>query len=310
MNPMQQQGWQPQFQQSMPPAPAPAVTPPASNPGQWAVGAAQDAGGNGLAMAHLLNRTVAIVPLELLKDQPIRNQPGKVQDVIKADVLILDGPTPFTFGGSPQGKPAPTPDTMAADQLPFLVPGTSRIFGVVIVDQLKSKVGTGIVIGKVVMLPTGSGNTAYQITTDVSDEHRAFVQQWAMDYYQRKTWVNPPVRMLAGPPLAQAYAPQSAAPYFAYGQPQGLGGQAYLAAPYVPQAQQQFAPVQAAPQFPAFQPPAAPVVDWTLNTMPPHVPAEQLTAWQTQLTREQREQMLTAAGITGPNVAPGQPTGL
>lgn len=304
MNPMQQmpgqQPWmmpQQPAQASQPLMPQATTVTPQINPGQWQVGGAQDAGGNGLAMAHLLGRTVAIVPRKLLKDQPVRNQPGAVQDVLEADVLILDGPTPFTFGGSPQGKPMPTPDTMAVDTLPFLVPGNSRIFGKVIVSQITPKIGTGIVVGKIVMQPTGSGNNAYQITTDPAPELVGFVQQWAVDHYQNKTWANPPVRMLAGP-QAQQQGP-------AYGPPQTLGGQAYQIQPQIQ---------SPAPQFPAFQPPAMPapaqMVDWTLNTMPPGVPAEQLTAWQSQTTREQREQMLAAAGITGPNVAPGQPTGL
>jgi len=82
----------------------------------------------------------------------------------------------------------------------------------------------------------------------------------------------------------------------------------YQIPPQAPQMPVQ--PAFGASQFPAFTPPTAPDTDWTLTTMPPGVPAEQLQAWQTQTNRGQREQMLAAAGITGPNVAPGQPTGL
>jgi hypothetical protein len=292
----------PQFGQQAPVAPQftppmpPATQAPAVNPGSWVVGAAQDAGGNGVTMAHLHGRTVAIVPLELLRDQAIRNQPGKFQNVIKADILILDGPVPFTFGGSPNGKPVPTPDTMRVDQLPFLAEN-SRIYGAVIVGQLESKVGRGVSVGKVQTMTTGSGNTAWTLSTDATPEQLAFVQAWAVQHYQHKQWQNPPVVMLAGP-QAHAGMPmqQSAAPAFNYGPAQPMGGQQYNFQPQVPQA-----PVN-------FQPPAAPVMDWTLTTMPPGVPAEQLSAWQTQTNREQREQMLAAAGITGPN--PGQPTGL
>lgn len=277
-------------------APAVPVT-PVVNPASWVVGAAQDAGGNGVATAHLAGRTVAIVPLELLKDQAVRNDPGKKQNVIRADILILDGPMPFLFGGSPNGKPMPLPDTMRVDQLPFLAEN-SRIYGAVIVSQLEGKVGRGVSVGKVGTMQTGSGNTAWTLSTDASPEQLAFVQAWAVQHYQHKAFQNPPVIMLA---TQYAQPMQQQAPQFQ--QAQSLGGQAYQLAP---SAAPQFAP---APMTPQFQAPA-PEMDWTLNTMPPGVPAEQLTAWQTQTTRPQREQMLAAANITGPNVAPGQPTGL
>jgi len=265
---------------------------PAVNPASWVVGAAQDAGGNGVAMAHLHGRTVAIVPLELLKDQAISKQPGKTQNVIRADILILDGPVPFTFGGSPNGKPVPTPDTMRVDQLPFLAEN-SRIYGAVIVGQLESRVGRGVSVGKVSTMQTGSGNTAWTLTTDATPEQLAFVQTWAVQHYQHKQFQNPPVVMLVGPNAAPMTP--SAQPQFNYGPPQPMGGQQFTFAP--------------APSFPTFAPAAVPAPDWTLNTMPPGVGAEHLPAWQ-QLAREQREQMLATAGITSPSTAPGQPTGL
>jgi len=296
-----QQGFTPQPQfQPQPAQQAPAA--PALNPSAWAVGAAQDAGGNGVAMAHLYRRTVAIVPLEHLKDQAVKNDATKKQDVIRADIFILDG-GPFTFGGSPNGKPMPTPDTQAVDQLPYLAENC-RIYGAVIVSQLKDKVRSGVSVGRIDTMTTGSGNQAWCLTTDASPEQLAMVQQLIVAHYQHRSFTNPVPRLLAGQ--------QNAQPQWPTAQP-GVVAQpmAYAAPTQVPQpAQPQFT-APAAPQFGNFAPSAPPAMeDWTLNTMPPGVPADQLHAWQTTTTQEARTQMLAAAGITGPSVNPGRPTGL
>lgn len=309
-----QQGWAPQG------APAQTVAPaaPQLNPAAWSVGAAQDAGGNGVAMAHLFGRTVAIVPLELLEKQPIKgNTEGKTQDVIRADIFILDG-GPFTFGGSPNGKPRPTPDTQIVDQLPWLAENT-RIYGAVIVSQLKDKVRSGVSVGRVETMRTGSGNDAWCLTTDATPEQLAMVQQLVMAHYQQRAFQNPVPRMLAPQqPALQAGNPYGQVGGYAPAQPAAfVPHPGFQQAP--PMAQPQVGPgpqfgqqPPAPPAFGGFTPAPAPVEDWTLNTMPPGVPAEQLQAWQTQTTPDQRLQMLAAAGITGPQGAPnpGRPTGL
>lgn len=315
----QQQTWAPQAAPTQQPwtqqpaMQAPAVV-PKMGPGAWRVEAAQDAGGNGVAMAHLLGRTVAIVPLELLADQPIRNQPGKVQDVVKADIFILDG-GPFTFGGSPRGKPTPTPDTMAVDALPFLAEN-SRIYGQVIVNQLRPKVGQGVAVGRIVEIRTGSGNDAWSITTDPTPEQLQLVQQLVTAHYQDRTFVNPTVRMLAGPQMQMAQQnpgygqmpPQMGIYPQQPPQPQWPTQQA---SPYGPMGGQA-APIQAQPWQPQQAPPAppAPVADWTLTTIPRAVPADQVPAYLQQTTQEQRLQFLAAEGITGPNQGGMPPTGL
>lgn len=306
-----QQGFapQPQFQ---PAQQAPAA--PALNPSAWAVGAAQDAGGNGVAMAHLYKRTVVIVPLEHLRDQQVKNDSTKKQEVIRADIFILDGGT-FKFGGSPNGKPMPTPDTQAVDQLPYLAENC-RIYGAVIVNQLKDKVRTGVSVGRVETMQTGSGNQAWCLSTDATQEQLAMAQQLVMAHYQHRNFTNPVPRMLATQAAPQAQAMQYAQPQ----QPQWPAATPGVVAQPMAYAQPQQAPQPAQPQFQApavpqftgFTPSAPPAMeDWTLNTMPPGVPAEQLHAWQTTTTQEARTQMLAAAGITGPGpVNPGRPTGL
>jgi len=293
--------------------PQPTAPAPQMGPGAWTVGVAQDAGGNGVAMAHLFNRTVAVVPLQLLENQPVRGQAGKFQDVIVADIFVLDG-GPFMFGGSPDGKPQPTPDTMRVDALPFLAEN-SRIYGVVIVNQLRNKVRSGVSVGRVVKIRTGSGNDAWSLTTDPAPEQLQLTQQLVTAHYTNRTFVNPAITMLAGPQAAM-YQGQPAQYPQGYGQ---MGGQAAPVqsgpSPSWPQGAQFTPPAQPAFQ-PQFQAPAQPApADWTLTEILPGMPLEQLPAWQSQTTLDSRMQMLAAAGITSPTNQVGsavnaQPTGL
>jgi len=285
---------------------APAAPAPQMGPGAWTVGVAQDAGGNGVAMAHLFNRTVAVVPLQLLENQPVRGQVGKFQDVIVADIFVLDG-GPFVFGGSPDGKPQPTPDTMRVDALPFLAEN-SRIYGVVIVNQLRNKVRQGVSVGRVVKIRTGSGNDAWSLTTDPTHGELQITQQLVTAHYTNRTFVNPAITMLAGPQAAMYQGPP-AQPQFGQmgGYAQPFNGQPPQGAQFTPPAQPAFQP--------QFQGPAGPApVDWTLTEILPGMPLEQLPAWQSQTTLESRMQMLAAAGITSPTNQVGsnaaRPTGL
>jgi hypothetical protein len=263
-----QQGWaQPQTQQA--PAQVPAAPfVPATDPSSWGIGTAQDAGGSPVKVAHLEGRTVVVVPL---KAGTSTNQQGDPSPFVQADLFILDGPTPFYFGGSPNGKPR-IPDTMMVHQLPFFAEKTI-LFGTVLYDQLESQIGKGIAVGKITTKTTSKGNTAWVLTTNPTPEQLQLAHQLIQAHYRERTFVNPTVTMLAGP-QAQSAPPQFTSP-----------------------AQPAFQPQFAAPAQPA-------PVDWTLNTMPPGVPAEQLSAWQTQTTQDQRLQMLAAAGVTGPGQAP------
>lgn len=77
--------------------------------------------GNTPTMAHLMmnpGRLVAIIPTKIERGVAAPGEPGKTQDRITADVLVIDG-GPFTFGGKPLQRP-PVPDTMAVNQLPYL----------------------------------------------------------------------------------------------------------------------------------------------------------------------------------------------
>jgi hypothetical protein len=290
------QGFSQQGQQA--PAQVPAASfVPATDPSSWGIGTAQDAGGSPVKVAHLEGRTVVVVPL---KAGMSTNQQGDPSPFIQADVFILDGPTPFYFGGSPNGKPR-IPDTMVVHQLPFFAERTI-LFGTVLHDQLESQIGKGIAVGKITTKTTSKGNTPWVLTTDPTPEQLQLAHQLIQAHYRERTFVNPTVTMLAGP-QAQSAPPQ-------FGQ---MGGYAAPVqngpAPAWPQQGQPQGAQFTAPAQPAFQPqftaPAQPApVDWTLNTMPPGVPAEQLSAWQTQTTQDQRLQMLAAAGVTGPGQAP------
>lgn len=259
-------------------------------------------------MAHLMmsntNRLVAIIGKKIEYGVKAPGEPGKTQDRITADVLVIDG-GPFTFGGKPLARPV-VPDTMMVQQLPYLALNM-WISNKVLITQLERKVGQGIAVGRLYYGEATNGNNApYKITEDPTPEEIEFVTRW-WAAYQAKQWTSPAAVPIAAPVAAPQF---SAAP---------MGGQV---APVLNSASPNptmpafTAPAQpAAPvNFAAFAAPAAPPaapVDWTLTTMPPNVPAEHLQAWQTQTTVEQRMQMLAAAGINGPQGAPmAQPTGL
>lgn len=282
------------------PAQAPAASyVPATDPSSWGIGTAADAGGSPVKVAHLEGRTVVVVPL---KAGTSTNQQGEPSPFVQADLFILDGPTPFYFGGSPNGKPR-IPDTMVVHQLPFFAEKTI-LFGTVLHDQLEGQIGKGIAVGRITTKTTSKGNTPWVLTTDPTAEQLQLAHQLIQAHYRERTFVNPTVQMLAGP---QAQAPQQ--PQFTM---PAMGG---YAAPVAqpPQGAQFTPPAQPAfqPQFTAPAQPAPP--DWTLTEILPGMPLEQLPAWQSQTTLESRLQMLAAAGITQPtnqagNV--GQPTGL
>lgn len=317
------QAFQPQFQQGFQQqpqsAPQAAAYVPSTGPGSWDIGTAQDAAGSPVKVAHLAGRTVAIVPLKA-GESPNTKNPAKPSKWIQADVFVLDGPLPFYFGGSPNGKP-PVPDTMMVNQLPFFAERTI-LFGEVLHDQLESKIGNGVAVGRVETKVTGTGNTPWILTTDPTPEQLQLVHRLVQAQYAERNFPNPVVTMLAGPQAQQNMTYQQA-PQF--GQSPMGGQMAPVQAPTSPapqwpaqQGAQFAAPAQpAAPvNFQAFMSPAAPAApaqaaDWTLTTMPPTVPAEHAQAWRDQTTLDQRLQMLAAAGINGPSpTGHAQPTGL
>jgi hypothetical protein len=322
----QPQTYAPQAQQQFAPqqptqAPVAASFVPATDPSSWAVGSAQDASSSPVKTAHLDGRTVVLVPL---KQGTSITQDGNESRWTQCDVFVLDGPTPFYFGGSPNGRPR-IPDTMMVNQLPYFAERTI-LFGGVLADQLEGQVQNGIAVGKITTKTTSKGNTPWVITTDATDEQLAFANQLIQAQYRHKSFVNPPVTMLAGP-QAQGYQQAPQQPQFSQPTqyPQGFGPMGGYAAPVQngpvpswpqqPQSQAQFTP-PAQPAFqPQFQAPAQPApADWTLTEILPGMPIEQLSAWQTQTTLDQRLQMLAAAGVTQPTNqvgANGQPpTGL
>lgn len=288
----------PQQQQHIPAAALGAM----SDPSSWTVGLAPESGGSPVKVAHLNGRTIAVVPLSE-GSSPNPQNPAKPSKFVKCDVFVLDGPAPFYFGGSPNGKPTPIPDTMCVGQLPYLAEGTI-MFGEVLHDRISPSIGKGILIGKVGTVLTKSGNTPWTLLPDdVTPEQTALVNQLIQAHYRDKTFINPQVQMIAGPQAQQQpqFAPQPSWPQaqpgvvaqpMQYAQPQpqfAAAPQPAMAAPFQPQP-------QFAPQAPAQQ---APEVDWTLNQLPPGVGGEQLGQWQA-LPREQREQFLAHAGITRP----------
>lgn len=295
------------------------------------------ASGDTPTMAHLmagdLKRLVAIIGKKIEYGVKAPGEPGKTQDRITADVLVIDG-GPFTFGGKPLQRP-PVADTMVVQQLPYLALNM-WISNKVLITQLERKVGQGIAVGRLYYgEPTNGNNAPYKITEDPTPEEIEFVTRW-WAAYQAKQWTSPAAIPIGAPQPGQNLTFQQA-PQFGQQPAMAMGGQAAPvqnpASPnptmpftadgqpfngYPPQSAQFTAPAQpAAPvNFQAFMSPAAPAapvqeIDWTLTTMPPTVPAEHLQAWQTQTTKDQRLQMLAAAGIDKPPAqATQQPTGL
>lgn len=303
--PGQQWGQQFAAQPQTTQAPPAAVTATLNDPSNWTISAASDAGGSPVKAIHLLGRNIIVVPLSA-GTSPNPQNPSKPSKFIKCDVFVLDGPAPFYFGGSPNGKPVPIPDTMCVQSLPYLAAGTI-LFGEVLHDQLEASIGKGIMVGKMATKRTNSGNTPYVISPDdVTPEQLALTGQLIQAHYRDRTFVNPEVIMIAGPQAQPQFA-QQAPPQPAYYAPQpswpqaqpGMVGQP-MAGPTPPAQPAQAAPAQAF-NFGALAAPAAPapVEDWTLNTMPPGTPPEALGQWQA-MPQEQRLQYLAAANITRP----------
>lgn len=279
---------------------------PIGGAGQPIIGGADPIGGLGPRISDFgVGRLLAIIPLRIERNVP-GVKPGDVQDRITADIVAMDG-GPLIFGGSEQKG---TPHNKRVDQFPYLAVGC-LISQKILVSQLERKVGVGIVVGRLTRGEAKGGNNApWQIDLNVRPEEIAAVTQW-WQLHSSGQFQNPrPVDLI----------PTPVTPQFGYGAPatygQSMGGQMVpLTSNFggQPVGVAQLQPPSAPPAFGGFvaQPAPAPAqMDWTLNTMPPGVPTDQLPAWQSQTTREQREQILATAGITGPNVAPGQPTGL
>lgn len=320
--------------------------PPVAGPNLAIGGAdAPQTAGTAPTITHMMmqpGRLVAIIPTRLERNVKAPGNEGNTQDRITADVLIIDG-GPITYGGKPWARP-PVPDTHVVQQLPYLATNV-WISNKILVTQLERKVGSGIVVGRLIYGEARGGNNApYKLTEDPTPEEVAFVTQW-WAAYQAGQFQNPPATPLApvqGFAGVQSFTPQMQSPPNTFaaagftplqqpGMPAGTApvqmasappmqaapaayapdpwAQAQAATPMAPTAMPSFT-APAAPAMPAAAPvsaPQAPESDWTLTTYPPGFPEEHKAFWGGQTTKEQRVQLLAQHGINGP----GQPpTGL
>lgn len=88
--------------------PVPVVTAPGDDP--FSGPAPQQP--RGPRLRDLYGRLLLVVPVKLEKDVPNRREPGKTQDRMTADVIVLDG-GPIAYGGTPEKTPSVPHDKTA-----------------------------------------------------------------------------------------------------------------------------------------------------------------------------------------------------
>lgn len=258
-----------------------------------------------------LGRLVIMIPKgevyqEKSKFKDPKTGAERMANALLVDILICDGPE-IMFGGDPDEGIAHTHRTAAPTWF-----ANQRIMGDRIIDQIVTSSRQGVCLGRLGKKPSANGGRAMWELIKPSEQdvqialpvYTAFVS----GQFPQAEIIQFGVRPGAAypPPMAPQFQPQAAPamPQWPAAQP------AVVAQPmaYTPP------PPPVAPAQPAWQAgpifPPAPVVeaDWTLNTMPPGFPGSP-EQW-TGATREQRQQFLAQAGITGPQQAMPQPTGL
>lgn len=148
------------------------------------------------AIRDMIGRVVVIRPTRLERDVQNPTEPGKTQDRITADVLVLDG-GPMEFGGNlARHKPL----TMTVPT-PFLVKAM-YISNTNIVKAVEEQVGRGVVLGRITV---GVASNPQQnppfnlIKVDQSDPKYAAAVQVYTEVVNN-TFVNPePTRIGAAP---------------------------------------------------------------------------------------------------------------
>lgn len=204
-----------------PAAPAPAVNAPAgfSAPVNTAVARPR--------IMDMAGRLVLIRPTKIERNVPNTIEPGKFQDRITADVIVLDG-GPLDFGGKPEKGIA---HTIRVDA-PYVVQ-SMWITQQVIVLQLEREIN-GAVLGRIGRgQATGNRQPAWRLL-DPSDADRAVATAYI--HAERSGQLAPQQQVAAAP----AAAPVAAQP---------------APAPFVPQ---QYAPAPMAAPVPLPPPPMAP----------------------------------------------------
>lgn len=131
---------------------------------------------------------------------------GETTGCVTADIVVLDGPTPLTFGGSVQkGRP----DSMRVDTLPFLASGV-WIKEKQLVVQLHRKVGANeVVVGRLALGVATKGNRPW-VLLDPTPADIEKANAWLVSKFSG-TFVNPtPVEIIQAAPAQPAGIPTAA----------------------------------------------------------------------------------------------------
>lgn len=160
------------------------------------------AGGPAVRMNHIgVGRLLVVNATAIQEDAP--HMSGTTKPRIIADVAIMDGATPFDFGGSIQKR---RPHSNRVTRLPYLVRGM-WIQEAGLVKQLRSRIGQGVVVGRLNLGQGTNGNNDPWVLDDPTPEEVDYVRRW-LTAKATGQWTNPDPIELQVPQAAPAQAGQ------------------------------------------------------------------------------------------------------
>lgn len=159
-------------------------------------------GGPNVRVNHIgVGRLLCINPTAIQEDAP--HMSGGTKPRVTADVAILDGATPFDFGGSEKKN---RPNSMRVTRLPYLIRGM-WIQETLLVQQLRSRIGKGVVVGRLAMGQATNGNNAPWVINDPTPEEVEYVRSW-LTAKATGQWTNPdPIELNPQPAQNQPAQP-------------------------------------------------------------------------------------------------------
>jgi hypothetical protein len=184
-----------------------------TNPGNMPAIYTPDAiGGPMMRISHIgEGRLVVINPLEYDPNAPAFDE-GETTGRVTADIAILDGAVPLQYGGSIQKK---RPHPVEFRQLPALVRGI-WIQEKSMVHQIKSRIGLGVVVGRIGRGQATKGNAPWVLfdpTPADMEQAKAWLSAKAVGQWQNPEPVEVTSNGYAPAAQTQQAAPPAASPY-------------------------------------------------------------------------------------------------
>lgn len=143
------------------------------------------AGGPAIRMNHIGVGRLLVVNATGI-DENAAHMSGGTKPRITADVAIMDGPVPLDFGGSIQKR---RPHSLRVNSLPYLVRGM-WIQEAGLVKQLRSRIGQGVVVGRLNLGQGTNGNNDPWVLDDPTPADVEYVRRW-LTAKATGQWVNP-----------------------------------------------------------------------------------------------------------------------